>query len=105
MMRYGIVRPYLRSFVFDGEVMIGKYSGVVYDSHAVDRLRLRKISASQVERAIANPDTLTPSTNPPGRLVAEQRTAKGATLRVVFTEQETTAGTVAYVITAMRIGR
>jgi len=86
--------------------MIGKYSGVVYDSHAVGRLGSRRVSTAQVERAIANPDTLTPSTNPPGRMIAEQRTATGATLRVVYVERETATGdTIAYVITAMRIGR
>jgi hypothetical protein len=80
-----------------------RYAKVEYDPHVLVRMRERKIAAAQVERAIANPIRLSPSATVPGRLVAEYETAAGNTLRVVYVEQQRTSGTVAYVITAVRI--
>jgi len=67
-------------------------------------MRQRRISVAQVERTIEAPTRSYPSTNPPGRVIAERMTGAGNTPRVVYVEQATCGGTVAYVITAIRIG-
>ena len=82
-----------------------KYAAVEYDPHVLVRMRERKIAAAQIERAIASPTRLSPCTTVPGRLVAEYETAAGNTLRVVYVEEQRTSGTVAYVITAVRMAR
>ena len=84
--------------------MVGKYVAVTYHPHARRRMQLRLISEAQVERAIADPTRTAPSTNPPGRIVAERVTAGGNTLRVVFVERSTPAGVEAFVLTAIRRG-
>jgi hypothetical protein len=63
-------------------------------------MRDRKIAPHKVERAIASPDTVTTSR---GKLVAEKATAMGNTIRVVYAEEA--SGTVAHVVTVVRIGR
>lgn len=83
---------------------LGGYAAVGYDPHARERMAERRISPTQVERAIAAPDKHYLSTNPPGRTVAEGTTASGKTLRVVYVERPGPAGVEAYVITAIRIG-
>jgi hypothetical protein len=67
-------------------------------------MRLRLISDEQVERIIAEPTRSAPSTNPPGRIVAERVTAAGNTLRVVFVERPTAGGIEAFVLTVVWIG-
>lgn len=80
--------------------MIGKYQAVTYSRHARNQMRERKIGANQVERTIASPDTLTSSR---GKMVAEKATAMGNIIRVVYAEEA--SGTVALVVTVIRIGR
>jgi hypothetical protein len=63
-------------------------------------MRDRKIGANQVERTIAAPDSLATSR---GRIVAERATAMGNTIRVVYAEEA--SGTVAHVVTVIRIRR
>ena len=53
-------------------------------------------------RTIADPTRTSPSTNPPGRIIAERVTAAGNTLRVVYVERSTPAGTEALVLTVIR---
>ncbi len=77
---------------------------VAYHPHARNRMALRLVSEAQVERTIANPTRTMPSTNPPGRIVAERVTAAGNTLRVVYVERPTPAGTEALVLTVVRRG-
>jgi uncharacterized protein DUF4258 len=88
-----------------GKVMVGKYAAVEYDPHVLFQMRDRLISRAQVERVLANSDRVDPSERFPDQLVAEQATQTGATLRVVYVEQSQAQGTVAYVITVIRIGR
>jgi hypothetical protein len=80
-----------------------RYAAVEYDAHAREQMRARKIAPAQVERALANPTRVAPSSRFPDRLIAEFDTAAGNTLRIVYVEQQRAAGTVAYVITAIRI--
>ena len=81
------------------------YAAIGYHPHARARMRERRVSEEQVERAIANPSRRYPSTNPPGRIVAEYDTAVGNTVRVVYVEIATSRGTEAYVLTVLRFGR
>jgi len=67
-------------------------------------MRLRLISDEQVERTVTEPTRSAPSTNPPGRIVAERVTVAGNRVRVVFVERPTTDGIEAFVHTVVRIG-
>ncbi len=80
-----------------------RYTAVTYSNHARDQMRLRLIGEEQAERTIAAPTRSYPSTNPPGRIVAERVTTVGNTLRVVYVELPTAQGTVAHVVTVIRI--
>ena len=80
----------------------GRYGRVEYHPHARLRMRQRRVSERQVERAIESPTRRQPSTNPPGRIVAERDTAVGNTLRIVYVERE--GGATAFVLTVYRIG-
>lgn len=84
--------------------MAGSYVTVTYHPHARRRRQLRLVSEAQIERTIANPTRTMPSTNPPGRTVAERVTAAGNTLRVVYVERSTPDGTEAFVLTVIRRG-
>jgi hypothetical protein len=81
------------------------YAAIAYDPHARDRMRERRVSEQQVERVIANPTRRFPSTDPPGRVVAEYDTTAGNTLRVVYVEVATAGGTEALVLTVLRFRR
>ena len=78
---------------------------VIYTRHAREQMAERRIAAAQVERTIANPTRRYPSTNPPGRLIAERVTAMGNTLRGVYVERPAAQGVAVHVITVIRIGR
>ena len=82
----------------------GTYAAVAYHPHAQRRMRQRLISTTQVEQAIAHPSRTMPSTNPPGRVIAERITAAGNTLRVVYAERPTPGGTEALVLIVIRRG-
>lgn len=82
-----------------------RYTAIGYDPHAWDRMRERRVSEQQVERAIANPTQSAPSTDPPGRIVAEYDTTAGNTLRVVYVEVATAGGTEAFVLPVLRFRR
>ena len=84
--------------------MPGKYAAISYHPHARRRMQLRLVSEAQVERTIAQPTRTLPSTNPPGRIIAERVTGAGNTLRVVYVERPTPAGTEAFVLTVIRRG-
>lgn len=60
----------------------------------------RNVRESQIERCLENPERERPSRK--GRTVAEQKTATGATLRVVY---KVSQNNVAFVSTVIRIGR
>jgi hypothetical protein len=76
------------------------YSRIDYDPHARDKMRERRISERQIAATLNRPDRVVPGHS--GRLIAERDTAVGNVLRVVFVEPH--GGTVAYVITAYRVG-
>ena len=76
---------------------------VVYTNHARGQMTKRRISERQVEQVIIAPTSTRPSTNPPGRIIAERVTAAGNTLRVVYRDAD--GGMTALVITVIRIGR
>ena len=82
--------------------MVGRYAAVTYARHARTQMAERRVSERQGERTIAAPTRVYPSTDPPGRLVAERATAAGNTLPVVYVELA--GGTVARVVTVIRIG-
>jgi hypothetical protein len=67
-------------------------------------MQLRLISEAQVERTIMEPTRTMPSTNPPGRIIAERIAAAGNTLRVVYAERQTPDGFEALVLTVIRRG-
>ena len=66
--------------------------------YARSRMAQRKISENQVRRVLANPDRVRQSYD--GRLIAEQDTATGAILRVVYLDRPQGP----LVVTAVRIG-
>ena len=76
------------------------FASIEYSQHARDQMQDRRISRNQVERSLRDPDRLRLERN---RLVAERDTAAGNYIRVVYVERLTDHGTVALVITAIRI--
>jgi hypothetical protein len=84
--------------------MIGKDAAVTLHPHALQRMGTRLVSRRQIEQTIAMPTRTSPSSNPPGRIVAERVTAAGNTLRVVYVERAVPDGIEAFVLTVVRIG-
>lgn len=76
------------------------FASIDYSPHARDQMRERRIGVSQVERTLRDPDQLRLERN---RLIAERDAAAGNFIRVVYIEKLTDRGSVALVITAIRI--
>lgn len=77
-----------------------RYDTVGFHPHAAGRMAKRRISETQVMRALNNPEARFYENE--GKQVCEITTQTGALLRVVFIEISKTN---AYVITAIRIGK
>jgi sensor histidine kinase regulating citrate/malate metabolism len=73
-----------------------RFANVIYTAHAVKQMKVRHVRASQVERCLEQPDSEVASYD--GATVAEQKTALGATLRVVYAVNDK----VATVVTVVR---
>jgi Domain of unknown function (DUF4258) len=76
--------------------MSKRFADIIYSYHATKQMKVRHIRASQVERCLEVPDTENPSHD--DCTVAEQKTATGATLRVVYAA----SNNVATVVTVVR---
>jgi Domain of unknown function (DUF4258) len=59
-----------------------RFASIIYSYHATEQMKARHIRASQIERCLEQPDSEHPAHD--GCIVAEQKTATGATLRVVY---------------------
>lgn len=81
-----------------------RFMFVDYTMEALDDLVRRRIDPSQVWETLAAPDADYPSTNPPGRVVAE-RMGRTLALRVVYVERQDARGMGAYVISVYRLDR
>lgn len=82
-----------------------RYTRITFHPHARQQMKARKISGDQVRRALNDPDATRYESR--ARHVAKVQTQTGATLRVVFVEQnKVSAGEPgAFVITVISIGK
>jgi len=68
------------------EVQIGRFLGIEFCPHAIDRMNERSISESDVIDAIRNPMKRKCRVWHPGRKCVRKRRADGLTFRVVYKE-------------------
>lgn len=73
---------------------------IEYTQHALDQMDKRRVGRNQVESTLNNPNR---TRFDRGCLIAERDTAYGNFVRVVYVEKLTDSGTVARVVTVIRI--
>lgn len=76
------------------------FTSVEYTQHAVDQMVKRHVGEGQVVNTLNNPNRTRLER---GKLIAERDTAYGNFIRVVYVERLTDNGTVARVVTVIRI--
>lgn len=76
------------------------FTSIEYSQHALDQMEERRIGKGQIENTLRNPDRTRFDRD---RLIAERNTAAGNFIRVVYVEKLTSNGTVARVVTVIRI--